>query len=110
MEGNARAAEDYPSGQSAQDIIEAYPLHMTDIQKGAENIESRDADDKQSNVKIIMPHFDQTDSFTDTDEPMASLASKISPSIAGDGGTQQGSQVFHLHRCHGGQMHRLQGW
>ena len=110
VEGTARAAEDHPSGQPSQDIIEAYPLHMTDIQEGAEDIESRDADDKQSNVKIILPHVDQTDSFTDTNGPMASLASKISPSIAGDGGTQQGSQVFHLHQCHGGQMHRLHGW
>ena len=111
VEGNARAADEHPSGQPSKDIIETYPLHMIDTQEDAEEMNNKDAGDKQHNVKIIMhPHVELSDSFTDTNGPMAALASKISPSVAGEGGSHQGSQVFHLQQCHGGKMHRLHGW
>jgi hypothetical protein len=42
--------------------------------------------------------------FADTNGTMAAFASKISPSIAGDGGTLQGSSVFHLQQGNGGKM------
>ena len=78
---------------------------MAGSQEDAGDMEDLEDSDRHPNVSItICPYLDASHPFADTNGPMAALVSKISPSVTGDGGTHQGSQVFHLQQCHGGKM------
>ena len=105
VDGDRRAVDEHPSGLTSEDIIETHPLCMVDTHEDARDMEDLETSDKQLSVNIInSPYFDASHCFTDTNGSMAALASKVSPSHAADGGTHQGSQVFHLQQCNGSEM------
>ena len=111
VDEDARSVDEHCSGLTSENIIEMYPLHMIDTQEDARDMEDLETSDKQLHVNIIHPsYFEASHCFTDTNGPMATLASKVSPPLAGDGGTHQGTQVFHLWQCNGGEMLQLHGW
>ena len=63
-------------GQPSNEIIETYPLHITETHEDAEDMGNRNASDEQHNVKIIIPpHVYISDSFTGTNGSMAAVAS-----------------------------------
>ena len=65
---------------------------MTDPQEDEGAVKDLEDIDKCPNVSItICSYLDASHPFCRHPETMASLVSKISPSIAGDGGTYQGS-------------------
>ena len=69
------------------------------------------ASDCHPNVSItILPYHVVFHPFTDTNEPMAPAATKISLSVTGDGGSHQGSSVFQLQQWNGDQILQLHGW
>ena len=64
------------AGQPSNEIVETYPLHITETHEDAEDMGNRNANDEQHKVKIIIPpHIYISDSFTGTNGPMAAVAS-----------------------------------
>ena len=65
---------------------------MTGTQEDAGDMEDlKDSDGHPNASIIIFLYLDASHPFADINGPMAALASKISPSVTGDGGTDQGS-------------------